>query len=188
MSKLKDLTGIKFGKLTVSGRFGTTKSVHQNKVSCRAIWLCVCDCGKAVELTSYSLTSGKSTKCKECAYAERPQSTKRKTDKERLFFLKVKRRGKEINITAEEYYDIAKNNCYYCGAEPKPFKLYTGKFSKSSELIVNGVDRVDNSGAYEANNCVAACKHCNTAKMEQTKDEFLSHIERIYEHSIKGKK
>jgi len=44
----------------------------------------------------------------------------------------------------------------------------------------------DNIGYVE--NCVPCCTTCNVAKATMGKDDFLSWIERVYNHSIKGSK
>ena len=56
MCKVKDLTGQRFGRLTV------IKRVKNNKYG-KAMWLCQCECGNTKEIYSYSLTSGKSKSC-----------------------------------------------------------------------------------------------------------------------------
>lgn len=53
--KFSDLSGKTFGRLTVSHRVGT-KHGH-------ALWGCVCECGKEVEVRANSLNAGHSTSC-----------------------------------------------------------------------------------------------------------------------------
>lgn len=54
-NKIHELTGKKFGKLTVLKRIGKyNKSVK---------WLCLCDCGNEKEVTGGSLTQGTTTSC-----------------------------------------------------------------------------------------------------------------------------
>lgn len=53
----KDLTGVKFGRLTVLGR-----SDNQPKGG-YAIWVCKCDCGNISAVRSYFLTSGHTKSC-----------------------------------------------------------------------------------------------------------------------------
>ena len=52
----KDLTGQKFGKLTVLRLIGSDKTRHK-------LWLCKCDCGKECEVNSHVLTSGHVKSC-----------------------------------------------------------------------------------------------------------------------------
>ena len=59
MSAARDLTGQRFGKLTVLERIGS-----RNK---NALWKCLCICGEEVEVITRSLTSGNTRSCG-CAY------------------------------------------------------------------------------------------------------------------------
>ena len=55
MSRLIDLTGQKFGRLTVIKR-----AENKGRSVC---WLCKCECGNSHIVRGYSLTSGASTSC-----------------------------------------------------------------------------------------------------------------------------
>ena len=61
-SNTADLTGRKFGRLTVVERSGTAKNR-------KAVWLCECDCGNTTEVQSDKLLSGETTSCG-CARVE----------------------------------------------------------------------------------------------------------------------
>ena len=56
MGKLKDLTGLKFGNLTVIKRDGSNK--HK-----KATWLCKCDCGNEKSYISIHLINGNTKSC-----------------------------------------------------------------------------------------------------------------------------
>lgn len=56
-----DLTGQRFGKLTVVKR--------SSKKNGRVVWLCQCDCGKTVNVVSSYLTNGDTVSCG-CRHAE----------------------------------------------------------------------------------------------------------------------
>lgn len=53
----KDLTGFRFGKLTVLGKSGN-KAKDGNP-----LWLCQCDCGNQIETTKRRLTTGNTSSC-----------------------------------------------------------------------------------------------------------------------------
>ena len=58
MSKVRDLTGMRFGRLTVIEQHGFTE---KNKYGSRqAIWYCKCDCGNYCEMASGTLTRKRS--------------------------------------------------------------------------------------------------------------------------------
>lgn len=52
MSKLIDLTGQKFGKLTV------LKKDENRKTNCGSYWICQCECGNIKSVRSSSLRRG----------------------------------------------------------------------------------------------------------------------------------
>lgn len=68
--KFIDLTGKKFGKLTVieidENRYISPK---YKKKSVR--WLCECECGKKVSIIGDCLRSGSTSQCKKCQYKEK---------------------------------------------------------------------------------------------------------------------
>lgn len=57
-SKTIDLTGKKFGHLTV-----LCKVDYMSRVKLRAIWFCQCSCGKYKEVYSSNLRKGRSRSC-----------------------------------------------------------------------------------------------------------------------------
>ena len=54
MAEFKDLTGMKFGRLSV---VGVSRKVRSGKRE-RYYWNCQCDCGNAKEVRTDCLTSG----------------------------------------------------------------------------------------------------------------------------------
>lgn len=54
---MKDLTGLRFGKLTVLGKSGN-KAKDGNP-----LWLCQCDCGNEIETTKRRLITGNTSSC-----------------------------------------------------------------------------------------------------------------------------
>ena len=59
MPKLIDLTGQRFGRLTVLGR----TEVPPNRETQAAWWLCDCDCGTKTSVAGDALRSGRSQSC-----------------------------------------------------------------------------------------------------------------------------
>lgn len=74
-------------------------------------------------------------------------------------------------ITREFFELLVTCPCHYCGAEPSP---------------LNGVDRVLNDHGYYVSNVVPCCKHCNFAKRDRTKKDFISWAIRLAEHQKGG--
>lgn len=71
MGNFIDLTGQKFGRLTVIDRAPNRGNRGQ-----RIAWNCVCDCGKAVEVLAYGLRKGKTCSCG-CLQRERTGNANR---------------------------------------------------------------------------------------------------------------
>lgn len=63
MSRVKDLTNMHFGKLSVLKRVENTRSG-------KAQWLCKCNCGNKTIVISDKLISGKTASCGKCKYVE----------------------------------------------------------------------------------------------------------------------
>jgi len=172
-----DMTGKKFGMLTVV-RYAR-KDRHR-----LVMWLCKCDCGNEKEIRGQSLRRGYTESCgcikreglgKGVSAFNRLYSTYKKNLKK-----SNKKHGKNLKfgLTEEQFRKITKQDCYWCGMEPKQectSKGHTGPY------IYNGADRVDNNKGYSVENCVSCCKICNYMKSDKTQEEFLSHVERIHD-------
>ena len=75
----------------------------------------------------------------------------------------------EFTITIENFNEIVKNPCYYCGIlQPKGF---------------NGIDRKDQTKGYILDNCVSCCKICNYIKGSLNDDIFVRRIEHILKYN-----
>ncbi len=146
MPKLRDLTGQKFGKLTVIERDGSTA---YNK----ALWRCRCDCGNETFVVGSHLISGNTRSCG-CSIKERA----------------IERNGIHLH-SGTRLYNIWKNMRQRCNNENVPcYRFYGGKgVSVCAEwenytnfekwAFSNGyqddltIDRIDGDGNYEPNNC-----------------------------------
>lgn len=192
MGKINDLTGKRFGRLTVISFSHLRKS--------QSMWLCKCDCGteKLVQgsyMTSQGVQScgcltrelsserGKIIGKKNISkYVESKRKPKGESSRNHLFYLykyKANKRKIEFALSIDDFAVITKQSCHYCGIEPNQIQNQKGK---STAYIFNGIDRIDNSKGYILDNCVPCCKQCNTAKMASTKEEFLIWINRVYHY------
>lgn len=147
MSKIKDLTGEKFGRLKVIEYYGSNKNG-------RALWLCQCECGKTKIVIGNSLLSNLTTSCG-CFNKEKARNRKTKH-----------------NLSYSKLYKVwqgMKTRCY--NGKFIYYKNYGGRgISICDEwkcnfltfykwAINNGyqegltIDRTNNDGNYEPNNC-----------------------------------
>ena len=186
MNKLIDMTGKKFGRLTVIKRsYPNTKGGFAN-------WLCKCECGMEKIIIGNGLRTGNTQSCgclqKEIAGNQKrlKQGLANMREMIRGYRNGAKRRGLEYNLTEEQFFELTQQNCYYCGAKPNNvsnFKGYNGTY------IYNGIDRKNNDLGYTIENSVPCCKLCNYKKSDMTLQDFQNWIRRVYNNvfSEKGK-
>lgn len=156
--RAKDLTGMKYGRLTVL-KAGETRIMNNgNHVK---TWICKCECGNIKEIIGYSLTSGHTKSCG-CINAERLQTEK---------ICKIKTGSSNTKNRIYRIYQAMKTRCY--NPNVNYYYLYGGRgisicdewlgehgfenFQKWS--LENGysdeltIDRIDTNGNYEPDNC-----------------------------------
>lgn len=119
MSKLIDITGQKFGKLTVIER-------TENSSKGGARWICKCECGNSHIAVGTNLRNGTTTRCKQCAIKERTEKLKQKKD------ISGNRYGKMLVLKRLDETDKWNSTIYLC-------KCDCGKIFKASRgNIVQG--------------------------------------------------
>jgi len=91
------------------------------------------------------------------------------------------KRNLQFALSLEEFRDLTKSNCNYCGVEPvQIYKAWKGGPEKySTPYIYNGVDRVDNLEGYISSNVVPCCKYCNQAKLNFSLEQFTAWLDRV---------
>ena len=155
-----DITGKLFGKLIALYPIG-------------AHWLCLCECGKEIKKRLKDLNKMvKRTRHGSCG------CNKGLADQESRInnFIGTYKYGAKIrNLAFKLSKKLAKelifHNCFYC--ERKPYHSYgeSNKQYKGSNLICNGIDRVNNNRGYYKNNIVTACKECNLLRSDKFTQE-----------------
>lgn len=159
MGNKKDLSGIKFGRLTVIERCGIKKEGN----AYRYVWRCLCDCGGTKEVTTKDLTRGLVRSCG-CLHRENSSKICKKVrTKHGLTF------GSEIEKRLYNIWKGIRMRCY--GKTSEAYKNYGGRgismckeWKDDPECFVrwclgNGyvegldIDRIDVNGNYEPGNC-----------------------------------
>lgn len=154
--KLIDLTGQKFGRLTVIERAGSTKHGA-------ARWQCKCECGNTTTVIGDELRKGNTTSCgcyqKETSkgLAMKNIAGKNKTHgmagtliyKE---WVEMKRRCNNKNDTS--YHNYGGRGIKVCDRWENSFEAFYEDVSKLPHYREQGhsLDRIDNNGDYEPNN------------------------------------
>lgn len=98
----------------------------------------------------------------------------------RNYLESAKIRGYEFIISKEEFKNLTKMDCHYCGSSPSNTRKHGRLDSKYPSIyIYNGIDRVNNSIGYRIDNCVPCCTLCNKMKKANNADMFIKHAIRI---------
>lgn len=153
MARFRDLTGERFGRLTVEG---VSKKVRSGKRE-RYYWKCQCDCGNEKEVRTDCLTKGL---VKSCGCMKKEQ--------DRINLTKFHRHKLSHSKLWDAYYSM-KSRCY--DKMDKRYSDYGGRGIKVCEEWLNSfdafakwsfengfanhlqIDRIDNNGNYEPLNC-----------------------------------
>lgn len=151
MSKRIDLTGEKFGRLTVMKADYTDKNY-------RLFWRCVCSCGNVHSVRGDQLKSGSSKSCG-CLNSELvkiralKKSAEGRVKDERLYNIWQGMRQRCYDENAMEYHRYGARGIAVCNkwlnsySEFKKWSLRNGYHENLS------IDRKDNDGNYEPENC-----------------------------------
>jgi len=179
MPKVKDLSGQKFGRLTVEDNYKLIK--RKDGRGSRSKWLCLCECGKKVWVLRDLLVKGKTRSCG-CISKDLKDSyygIARRNDLYATYKLHAKNRKLSFSLTIEEFIKLTKSNCFYCDIPPCQTVISR---TNNGDYIYNGIDRLDNKIGYTITNCVAACGNCNKAKGNKSIQQFYQYITKIYQY------
>jgi hypothetical protein len=176
MTKYIDLTGQRFGRLTVIEYNGSNKFGGST-------WLCKCDCGNETIAASTNLKRKETHSCG-CYFNDTLRGAKGESNSHRVFLSyknKAKKRNLNFEISEDEFRKITKENCFYCGEEPSSIEKGENHYGI---YVYNGIDRVDNSKGYITGNIVPCCGNCNFAKRKMNVPEFYKWIRKVYNYSV----
>jgi hypothetical protein len=144
MSKLIDLTGKTFGRLTV---------ISLHSISPRPRWNCVCTCGGTSISLSTHLKDGSSTSCG-CYLRElrttHGESLPSKRTKEHKLWLKMKDRCKYKTLKIYKYY--GGRGIKVCDRWLNSYENFLADIGRAP-TPKHTLDRIDVNGDYEPNNC-----------------------------------
>lgn len=190
---IRDFTGVRQGRLV----FVAPTDERDNG---NVVWLCKCDCGESVKLSTASFRSGtRSCGCvghgvRHSGYVRGGFGTKRKSVKslprqnsanQRDLYTKYRaagmRRGYRWELSFDEFIEVTQMDCHYCGEPPRQEHIGALGATDGNPYRYNGVDRADNSKGYEVGNVVPCCGVCNRAKRDRDIGEFVEWVLRVAE-------
>lgn len=146
MSKFKDVTGQKFGRLTALHRLHNTKG--------KTKWLCICDCGNLKEVTLNLLQRGetKSCGCLHKEFMKKQFGTHGKTGT-RLHRIWKNMHTRCYNKNISQYKDWGGRGIKICDEWKDNFQTFYDWSMSNGYNDKLSIDRIDNNGNYEPSNC-----------------------------------
>lgn len=141
MPRLENKTGMKFGRLAVISRGLNLGS--------KVRWLCVCECGKQVQVDANSLAQGLTTSCG-CARFGANHATHRRTNTpEYHSWSGIKQRC--LNPRSHAFENYGARGIKVCQQWIDSFEQFLADVG-SRPGVGYSIDRIDNDGNYEPGN------------------------------------
>lgn len=170
--------GERFGSLTVQSRVNDTKNISYS---------CLCDCGYTTIVSKSDLTRTDGRQVTACKMCRGRLSHERAVDRtgfngavNKLYYIykrSAEERAKQFDLTIQEFYYLSQQICVYCGRQPSQ-EINNGDTTYTN-LLYNGLDRVNNNIGYNMANCVTCCRKCNFAKRDMSFQDFMDWIRDI---------
>lgn len=160
MGKFQDLSGSRFGRLTVKHRTENSSTGHTR-------WLCVCDCGQERINSSYDLKTGKVVSCG-CFHSESvtETNTTHGKSKSKLFHVWCSMRDRCRRKTCKAYKNYGGRGISVCD-EWLDYEVFYRWAIENGYAEGLTIDRIDVNGNYEPSNCrwiTKAAQASNTRK------------------------
>lgn len=155
MGRVKDLTGQKFGRLTVR----ELARIEKN----HAIWLCDCECGNTKEVKSVYLLRG-STKSCGCLHKDvcKESNKKHGMTNTRIYNIWCHTRSKCTNPNNSRYEIYGARGISVCDEWTNDFMSFYNWSMENGYADNLSLDRIDVDGNYEPSNCRWADSYTQT--------------------------
>lgn len=152
MSTVKDLSGQRFGRLTVIERAGSDKYKH-------VIWKCRCDCGEVRAVCSGNLLRGLT---KSCGCLKVQNLIKRNTvhgkRNNRLYLVWIDMKKRCYNPITHNYHRYGGRGITVCDEWLHDFQAFyewamANGYDENAPYMKCTIDRIDNDKGYSPDNC-----------------------------------
>ena len=192
--KMTDYTNQRAGHLTVKRRGEDKQFTSSRQVQ----WYCECVCGREVLVTTTRLRQNTSNLSCGCLNWTSSHGNSKHSPKGASFLglynrskQSARKRGLEWGLEFEEFAALVVLPCIWCH-EP-PFTPYNAALAQNGysqtkhvtprmlngDILVNGLDRVDNLKGYVPSNVQPCCKYCNFARNDRSRGEFLTWLKNL---------
>lgn len=145
-----DLSGQKFGRLTAIKWVSTSKQGNSE-------WLCRCDCGNEIVVNSQRLKAGKTKSCgclnSEIVTQRNKKRTRYNARNNRLYRIYYGMKSRCYNTKEYHYPDWGGRGIRICDEWLNSFDAFQSWALKNGYRNDLSIDRIDNDGNYEPNNC-----------------------------------
>ena len=150
MSKKIDLTGRRFGILTVIEEVKDSKRI-------RVLWKCLCDCGQLTQSSTANLIRGLSQSCG-CV------RTKHNGKGTRLYRIWAGMKDRCLNIKSKYRSRYGGRGITICKEWADAFAVFRDWALSNGYKDNLTIDRIENNGNYEPSNCQWLTRKENTSK------------------------
>lgn len=163
---IKNIKNQRFGRLIVI--VATKKRTPSGGI----IWLCRCDCGNLAEVRSTNLLSGNTMSCG-CLQKEMHIGYRHGDDRTRLYQIWGNVKTRCYNSNEQHYHRYGGRGITVCDEWKNDYVVFK-KWALSNGYENNlTIDRINNDGNYEPNNCQWITRSENTKKYWREQRESL---------------
>ena len=186
MKKITDLTGQKFGKLTVIKKDEDYISPLGRKLK---RWICKCDCGNSISVIGNELKKNKAKQCKKCRCKAKQINGYISSN----YFCNLKRNAKirdiyfDPKIDRKYLWELFLKQNKKCALSNLPIHFSErSRRREPGDETTSSLDRIDNSKGYIKNNIQWVHKHINQMKWDLNQKDFFKICKSIYEYNKKN--